>query len=331
MRVIEVSRFGGPEVLVPVDAPDPAPGPGQVQIAVAAADTLWLETRVRAGHGAPFFPVTLPYHPGVGVAGTVTTVGGGVDPQWIGRRVVARTGHAGGGYATVALAEAAALVPIPDGVEDPDAAAVLHDGVTALALLRLVEVRPGDRVLITAAAGGMGAILVQLVRAAGAAAIAAARGPAKLGRLRGLGADEVVDYSAPGWSASLAPVDIALDGAGGDYGRAAFDAVRDGGRFSAHGTPAGSFTAPPADARGITTTGIADVQLSVQRHRQLLGEALHALAEQRFEPLIGQMYGLRDAPAAHRAIEARTAIGKTLILSAVAGDGPQRGGQSVGR
>src|SRR5689334_12632373 len=104
MRVIEVAEFGDPSVLVPVTAPDPVPGPGQVQIAVAAADTLWLETMVRAGHGGPYFPVAPPYRPGVGVAGTVTTVGTGVAPQWIGRRVVARTGHAGGGYATVAVA-----------------------------------------------------------------------------------------------------------------------------------------------------------------------------------------------------------------------------------
>ncbi|MGI5237395.1 hypothetical protein [Dactylosporangium sp. CA-139066] len=86
MRAIEVARFGGPEVLVPIDAPDPPAGPGQVVIDVAVADTLWLETRVRSGNGAPFFPVELPYRPGVGVAGRVSTVGSGVDPQWIGRR-----------------------------------------------------------------------------------------------------------------------------------------------------------------------------------------------------------------------------------------------------
>ncbi|WP_433208191.1 zinc-binding dehydrogenase [Dactylosporangium sp. CS-047395] len=313
MRAIEVARFGGPEVLVPVDVPDPVPGPGQVAVAVGAADTLWLETQVRAGRGGPFFPTEPPYRPGVGVAGTVTTVGSGVDPQWIGRRVVARLGHTGGGYATVALAPAAGLVPVPDAVDDPDAAAVLHDGVTALALLDVVALRPGERVLITAAAGGMGALLVQLARSAGATAIAAARGPAKLDRLRELGAHQVVDYSGADWTAAVDPVDVVLDGAGGAYGDAAFSLVRHGGRFSGHGTPAGGF-ATPAPARGVTVTGIGAVQLTPERHRAYLSAALDAVAEKRISPLIGQLYRLDEAPAAHRGIEDRTAVGKTLFL-----------------
>ncbi|MEV8514841.1 zinc-binding dehydrogenase [Dactylosporangium sp. NPDC051484] len=316
MRAIQVSRFGGPEVLVPVDTPDPFPGPGQVVIDVAVADTLWLETMVRAGFGGDVFPVELPYRPGVGVAGTVSDVGSGVAPQWIGRRVAARTGHAGGGYATRALAPADVLVAIPDGVEAAGAAAVLHDGVTALALLDVVPVRPGDRVLVTAAAGGMGAILVQLARAQGATVVAAARGAAKLERLRLLGADQVVDYSAPDWTAALEPVDVALDGAGGDYGRAAFALVNDGGRFSGHGTPAGGFTTPDpevARARGITATGIAALQLRTASFRAYLGRALTAVAEKRLTPLVGQVFGLSEAAEAHRAIEQRTAIGKTLL------------------
>ncbi|WP_432828964.1 zinc-binding dehydrogenase [Dactylosporangium sp. CA-092794] len=319
MRAIEVARFGGPEVLVPVEVPEPEPGPGGVLVAVEVADTLWLETAVRSGRGGPVFPVSLPYRPGVGVAGTVSTVGSGVDPQWIGRRVVAPTGHAGGGYATRAAAPAGALVPIPDAVESLDAAAVLHDGVTALALSEVVPVAPGDRVLITAAAGGLGAILVQLARAAGATVVAAARGAAKLEALRGLGAHQVVDYSAPDWTAGIGPVDAVLDGAGGDYGRAAFALVRDGGRFSGHGTPAGGFAAPDpeaARARGITVTGIGDVRLRPERFRALLGRALAAVAERRFTPLIGQVYQLDEAAAAHRAIEERTALGKTLLAVA---------------
>ncbi|MER7006503.1 zinc-binding dehydrogenase [Dactylosporangium sp. NPDC000555] len=316
MHAIEVARFGGPDVLLPVDAPDPVPGPGQVVVDVAVADTLWLETMVRAGHGGDFFPVEPPYRPGVGVAGTVSTVGSGVAPQWIGKRVVARTGHAGGGYAARALAPADALVAIPDGVGAADAAAVLHDGVTALALLDVAPLGPGDRVLVTAAAGGMGAILVQLARARGATVVAAARGAAKLERLRLLGADQVVDYSAPEWTAAVEPVDVALDGAGGDLGRAAFALVKNGGRFSGHGRPAGGFAADPeaARTRGITATGIAELRLRTASSRAYLGHALAAVAEKRFTPLVGQVFGLSEAAEAHRAIEQRTAIGKTLLV-----------------
>ncbi|MFD0585610.1 zinc-binding dehydrogenase [Dactylosporangium darangshiense] len=140
-------------------------------------------------------------------------------------------------------------------------------------------------------------------------------GAAKLERLRQLGADQVVDYSEPGWTAAVEPVDAVLDGAGGEYGRAAFDLVKRGGRFSGHGTPAGGFAvADPelARARDVTATGIEQVQLSPQTYRGYLGSALAALETKRFVPLIGQVYALDDAAEAHRAIEERTAVGKTL-------------------
>src|SRR5690349_4841685 len=108
MKAIEVARFGGPEVLQLREVPDPLPGAGEVVVDVAAADTLWLETSVRAGAGGAYFPVTLPYRPGVGVAGTVSGTGSGGDAGTGGRRVVARLGHDGGGYATrVAVAAGA--------------------------------------------------------------------------------------------------------------------------------------------------------------------------------------------------------------------------------
>ncbi|GAA2618382.1 zinc-binding dehydrogenase [Dactylosporangium fulvum] len=323
MRVIEVARFGGPEVLVPKEVPDPFPGLGEAIVDVAVADTLWLETMVRAGGGGAVFPVELPYVPGVGVAGTVSTVGGGgVDPQWIGRRVIVRTGHTGG-YAAKAAVPAADLVPVPDAVDLYDAAAVIHDGATALALVDVVKIVAGDRVLVTAAGGGMGTLLVQLARASGATVVGAARGTAKLDRVRALGADVVVDYSEPDWVDKVweatGGLDVVLDGAGGDYGRAAFDLVVEGGRFSAHGTPAGGFAVADAEvarARGITATGIEAVQLRPERFRAYLGRALAEVAAGRIRPVVGQEFPLERAADAHRAIEDRTAVGKTLLTVA---------------
>ncbi|WP_327009361.1 zinc-binding dehydrogenase [Dactylosporangium sp. NBC_01737] len=317
MKAIEVARFGGPEVLQPVEVPDPDPGTGtdMVVVDVDAADTLWLETMVRSGGGGAYFPVTPPYRPGVGVAGVVSGPSGSS-----GRRVVARLGHAGGGYATRVAVPADALVDIPDGVDARAAAAVLHDGVTALALMDVVKVVAGDRVLVTAAAGGMGALLVQAAKAAGATVVAAARGAAKLGALRSLGPAHVVDYGGADWTDTVwdatGGVDVVLDGAGGDYGRAAFDLVVEGGRFSAHGTPAGGFaTADPvlARSRGITATGLESVQLAPDRFRAYLIRALHDVAAGRFTPLIGQTFPLERAADAHAAIESRTAIGKTVL------------------
>lgn len=92
MRVIEVTRFGGPEVLALTEVPDPSPGPGEAVVEVAYANVLWIDTAIRAGRAGAWFPDRPPYRPGSGVAGTVATVGAGVDPAWVGRRVVTRTG-----------------------------------------------------------------------------------------------------------------------------------------------------------------------------------------------------------------------------------------------
>ncbi|GAB3812128.1 hypothetical protein GCM10027605_53360 [Micromonospora zhanjiangensis] len=232
MRVIEVARFGGPEVLVPVEVPDPRPGPGEVVIDVAVADTLWVETMIRQGRGAPYFPVRPPYRPGVGVAGTVAVVGAGVDAGLVGRLVVSRTGEHGG-YVERALVPAGGLIDVPDGVSARNAAALLHDGTTGAGLVDLVGVVAGERVLVTAAGGGLGAVLVQLAAAAGGRVVAAARGAGKLARLRELGAEVTVDYADPDWARrvrdAVGGVEVVFDGAGGDYGRAAYGLVIDGG------------------------------------------------------------------------------------------------------
>jgi NADPH2:quinone reductase len=266
------------------------------------------------------FPVQPPYRPGVGVAGTVAAGGPGVDPQWVGRRVVARSGPAGG-YVERTVIAADGLVVVPDAIDLRDAAAVLHDGVTALALADIVKIVAGDRVLITAAGGGLGAMLVQIAHATGARVVAAARGAEKLERIRTVGADVLVGYSTPNWTEQVRDatggLDVVLDGAGGEYGRAAFDLVVAGGRFSAHGTPAGGFAvADPeiARARGVTATGIEAVQLSPQQFRSYLVRALEEVAADRITPLVGQTFPLERAASAHAAIENRTAVGKTLLL-----------------
>ncbi|MFI6226186.1 zinc-binding dehydrogenase [Micromonospora echinospora] len=319
MRVVEVSRFGGPEVLTLIEVPDPVPGPGELVVDVVVADVLWVETMIRSGHGGRYFPVQPPYRPGPGVAGTVATVGAGVDPAWAGRRVVARTGDRGG-YAERVAVPADGLVPVPEPVGLRDAAALLHDGTTAFGVLDLIPPRPGDRVLVTAAGGGLGALLVQCAHAAGARVVAAARGAAKLDRLRRLGADHAVDYSAPDWTdrarAVTGGLDVVFDGAGGAYGRAAFDLLDPGGRYSAHGTPAGAFAVPDpqqAAARGITVIGIDDIRFPPEAAREYLVRALDAAAAGRLTPLVGQTFPLARAADAHRAIEARTTTGKTLL------------------
>ncbi|MFE1786780.1 alcohol dehydrogenase catalytic domain-containing protein, partial [Streptomyces sp. NPDC059506] len=174
MRVMRVTAFGGPEVLVAGEAPEPVAGPGQVVVEAGFVPVVFVETQLRQGRSpGPPLP-TPPYVPGGGVAGTVVAVGEGVDPERIGARVVTRV--LGGGCAQRALAPADALVPVPDGLGLDAAAALLNDGATALGLFAAARVRPGEWVLVEAAAGGVGSLLVQAARAAGAGGGGGARG-----------------------------------------------------------------------------------------------------------------------------------------------------------
>lgn len=322
MQVVQVTKFGGPEVLSPAQVPDPVAGEGEVVIGTAVADVLFLDTMIRGGGGGEVFPVRPPYVPGGGVAGVVLSVGHGVEPGLIGTTVVARLG--GGGYAERVVVAADQVHPVPDSLDPRVAGALLHDGVTALALAERAGIRSGERVLITAAGGGLGFLLVQLARAAGALVIAAGRGERKLARVREQGADVVIDYSEQGWAERVreatggADLDVVLDGAGGQVGATAFEMTATGGRFSAHGTPSGEFAPVDRDdaaRRGVTFWGIEVVQFAPEEHAQLTGRVLLEAAAGRLRPIIGQTFPLADAAGAHAAIESRRVLGKTLLLA----------------
>ncbi|GII62050.1 NADPH:quinone reductase [Sphaerisporangium krabiense] len=321
VRVVQVTRFGGPEVLKVAEVDDPAAGAGQVVIGVEAADTLFVETQIRQGSGRDWFPVEPPYVPGGAVAGRVLAVGDGVDASWRGRVVAAGTGG-GGGYAERVVAPVEALIPVPHGLGTWEAAALLHDGVTALSVFEAAEVEAGEWVLVTAAAGGMGVLLVQLARAAGARVAAAARGERKLDLVRGLGAEITADYTEPGWAGRVraaigAGPSAVFDGAGGEIGREAFGITASGGRISAHGASSGGFGAIDPDEarrRGVTVRGIQDVQLEPAERKRLAERALAEAAAGRLEPVIGCTFPLADAADAHAAIESRAVLGKTLLV-----------------
>jgi NADPH:quinone reductase len=332
MMAIQAREFGGPEVLAPVSLPDPVPGPGEAVIAVSVAEVLFVDTMVRSGIARDAFPQRPPYIPGNGAVGHVAAVGDGVDPAWVGRPVVARTGPHGGsdGYAERAVVPVDRLVPVPEGVDLRVAAALMHDGATALGLLAGTPVKPGETVLLVGAAGGMALLLAQLARAAGARVIGAARlvgaprRAEKLDAIRGVGAEAVVDYGLPDWAERVveasggAGPDVVFDGVGGSLGEAAFGIVADGGRFSAHGAPGGGFapvSAREAEERGVTVRGIEQVQYPPGRYEELVKDVLAEAAADRLRPVIGQVFPLERAADAHAALAARLAIGKTLLLA----------------
>ncbi|MBF6414466.1 zinc-binding dehydrogenase [Nocardia cyriacigeorgica] len=329
MRAVYATKFGGPEVLEVREVPEPVPGPGEVLVDVATADVMFLDTRLRSGWGTDFFPVEPPYVPGGAVAGVVAAVGPEVDPSWVGRRVSTRTVRSGvggglpiGGYAEKSLARAETLNPVPDEVTLEQAVALSHDGRTALAVFDRAAIESGEWVLITAAAGGLGTLLTQLARTAGAKVIAAARGEAKLELAERLGAAVVVDYSEPGWVDEVrvatggSGVQVVLDGAGGELGGMAAEVLADGGRFFGYGSAAGGFAAVDSDAakrRGLTVLSLYDITAEVTDWSALAERALTEVAAGRLEVVIGQTFPLEDADRAHAAIGSRSAIGRTLL------------------
>jgi NADPH2:quinone reductase len=320
MRAVQAACFGGPEVLKVSSLADPVAGAGQVVVDVSAAPVLMIDAQIRAGRAQEWFSTRPPYVPGAGVAGTVSEVGDGIDTEWMGVRVVADTPE--GGYVErVALADKA-LVEVPEGLALDVAAALLHDGRTALGLKEVTGPREGEWVLVVGAGGGMGAVLVQVCASAGARVIGAARGDEKLRLAKRLGAEAVVDYTQPAWVTEVHSLtgdtgaDVVLDGVGGDIGMAAFAALAQGGRFSAHGAAAGGFAAidsREAKDRGVTVTGIDRAQFDPETAKRLTANVLAEAAAGRVEPVIGQRFPLDQAAEAHRAIEARTVVGKTLL------------------
>ncbi|MEY9929496.1 NADPH:quinone reductase-like Zn-dependent oxidoreductase [Catenulispora sp. GP43] len=170
--------------------------------------------------------------------------------------------------------------------------------------------------LIEAAAGGVGTLLIQLAKAAGAVVIALAGGPRKTGLAVELGADQAIDYRDPAWPGRLAePVDVVFDGVGGDTGRTAFGQLRRGGRILTYGLASGQWAEIPedeAERRGVRvvrpTAGPGDM-------RRLTESALRAAADGRLRPVIGQRFPLERADEAHAAIQERRTVGKTLLVA----------------
>ena len=284
VRTIEVTRFGGPEVLELRERPDPVAGPGHVVVDVAAIPLLWLDT---------------------------------------GPREVVTDTRGTGSYAERVAVPAAGLVLIPEELTTPTAAALLTDGRTALGILDGVSVNAGTPVLITGAAGGMGLLLIQLAATRGARVVGAARGEAKLAAIRAQDAVAAIDYSEPDWTGRVLAAlggdrpAVVLDGVGGEIGRAAFAITADGGVYSAHGAASGDFTRFDSDAvreRKITVRRISDVQFSPEEGDRQLRDVLALAAAGGLAPVIGHTYPLQDAAEAHGRIEAREVVGKSLLL-----------------
>jgi NADPH:quinone reductase len=321
MHAIRQYEFGPAENLRYEHVADPVPDSGQVRIGVEASGVHLIDTVIRRGEQRGPYPLPeLPMTPGREVAGVVDLVGPGAE-SWAGRRVVAHLGQASGGYAERALAPAGALHEIPDGMPVDVAVAMIGTGRTAIGILEIAELTPVDIVLVTAAAGGLGALFVQAAERLGATAVGLAGGPAKIDRVCALGATLAVDYSLPGWPDRVREAlrdrlpTVALDGVGGALGQAVAELLTEGGRLVQFGMSSGEPAQVDPAGRGITVVNGLRARpgerAGAVRDRE--AAALANAATGVWTPLV-QRFPLPRADAAHSAIETRATAGKVVLV-----------------
>jgi NADPH2:quinone reductase len=240
-----------------------------------------------------------------------------------GRRVAARVT---GGYATRAVAAAEALIPLPDSLGFEEAIVVPVQGMTAATMVwEAVDPQPGTRVLVHSAAGGIGTLLVQLLKERGATVIAAASSPAKLELAASLGADAGVDYSEDGWvervvEASGGGVDWALVSSGGDRGERSFDTLRTGGTLLMYGS-GNTYSTEVGQARindlmfkSKRLMGFSVASFRPERAGAVRDALLERLADGLLKAVIGGRYALDQVADAHRDLESGRTHGKLVLV-----------------
>jgi NADPH:quinone reductase len=312
MKAIQIEEFGGPEVLEYRDLPDPEAGDGEIVVDVARAGVNFADTH--ATRNDYLAEQTLPMIPGGEVSGR--TPDGG--------RVAALLG--GGGYAQRVSVPEALLVPVPDEVDDDQAAALLLQGLTAMALVRIcARVEPGETVVVEAAAGGTGSLSVQLAKKAGARVIGLASSEEKRALVERLGADATVDSRSEDLKEAILAanegrrVDAVLHMSGGDPFDAELSALGPLGRMVVFGIAS-------REQREVSTArllrgskaviGFWLVHLLAARRELamgMIGELLGAVASGDLEVTVGGVYPLSEAARAHQDLIDRRTSGKLLL------------------
>jgi NADPH2:quinone reductase len=321
-QAIFVDKFGGPEVLSLREHDPGSANAGQVRVAVQAAGVNFIDVYQRTG----IYPRPTPFVLGIEGAGVIEAVGAGVEQLRVGQRVA--WASAAGSYATHTLVPAATLIVLPDAVSSELAAAAMLQGMTAHYLAHGVhETKPGDQVLVHAAAGGTGQLLVQLLKRAGARVIGTCSTAAKAELARAAGADEVIRYDETDFAVETRKltggrgVDVVYD----SVGRTTFDgslaSLRPRGLLALFGQASGPV--PAFDLQRLNQGGSLFVTrpslafyTATRAELELRAHAvLDAIASGALRVRIDRSYPLRNAAEAHRHIEARGTTGK-LLLSA---------------
>ena len=328
-----VDRYGGPERLVLRERPDPVPGPGEVLVRTAAIALNFADLFARAG----VYPRTPkpPFVPGMEISGTVEAIGEGVTDLEIGRRVVAVPLF--GGHAEKVAVPASWVFPLPDGVDLVEASAMPVAFLTAWYALARAEVGAGDRVVVTAAAGGVGTALLQLLPLRSAKTLALVGSESKFTLCRELGALDAGVYASAGILLDRhfrGRADVVVDAIGGRVFRSLWRRLDRGGRYALYGFAAAAGpggVARLAAARELLAMGFLAPFRFVETCRTLIGFNLGLLPSKtgelrraaqglfdlwragRIHPVLGPRFDFARLPEAHRALAGRSTTGKVVI------------------
>jgi NADPH2:quinone reductase len=311
VKAIQIQEFGGPEMLQYVDLDDPTPGEGEVVVEIARAGINFADTH--ATRNDYLAEQALPLVPGTEIAGRTPD----------GRRVAALLGN--GGYAEQAVVPEAMLIPLPDEVDDDQAAAILLQGLTAQALVhRCARIEAGETIVVEAAAGGTGTLAVQVAKRAGAKVIGLASSPEKRELVESLGADATVDSRGEDLAEAIREanggerVDAVLHMSGGDAFDAEMSVLAPLGRMVVFGIASREQREVSTGAllRGSKSViGFWLLHLLARRELAvpMIGELLGAVAAGELRATVGDVYPLSEAARAHEDLVARRSSGKLLL------------------
>jgi NADPH:quinone reductase-like Zn-dependent oxidoreductase len=338
MRALVITEHGGPEVLKIEERPDPQPGPGEVRVKVRAAGINFADVLARMGlyEDAPKPPCVVGYE----FAGDIESVGEGVTDFTPGQRVLG--GCRFGGYAELVVTGASELLPLPDDWSYDEGAALVVHYVTAYAgLVRYGSLRPGEDVLLHAAAGGVGIAATQVARAEGAGTIYGTASRSKHDVIRSLGVDHAIDYTTQDFRKEVRriagedqPLDLVMDAIGGSSFRKSWSLLGAGGRlvcFGASSVMQGDKRSVRALARSLATTPVFHPLSMMRSSRSVIGLNMlrlwdakgsfdeylaplrEGIASGKLRPVVAEAFPLERAADAHRFLAERRNIGKVVL------------------
>ena len=321
MKHIQVSKHGGAEELKLVDSPTPTPGAGQALVKIAASGVNFIDVYFRSG----LYKADLPFTPGNEGAGVVEAVGAGVTDLKPGTRVAYAMQR--GSYAEYAVVPASQLVPLPDAVDLHTAAAAMLQGMTAHYLTHSTfPLKPGDKALVHAAAGGAGRLIVQMAKMLGATVYGTAGTDAKAAIAKEAGADEVIIYTRDDFAVKVKEltggkgVDVIYDSVGASTFLKGLDLLRPRGTMALFGQSSGSVDPidpnilNPKGSLFLTRPSLAHHCLTREELLWRAGDVLGWIGSGKLQLLIDKTYPLGNAADAHRDLEGRKTAGKLLLI-----------------